>query len=137
MRKGRRMADMERNTLLLVEDSEDLRASLSAGLQFSGFEVMEVCDGVEALKLLRSSPVEVSLIITDLMMPKMDGWELITQIRKDSNLNKIPVLILTALTANTYRDELMLKGANAYLQKPIRLITLVKKIQTLLESQKR
>lgn len=128
---------MERNTLLLVEDSEDLRASLSAGLQFSGFEVMEVCDGVEALKLLRSSPVEVSLIITDLMMPKMDGWELITQIRKDSNLNKIPVLILTALTANTYRDELMLKGANAYLQKPIRLITLVKKIQTLLESQKR
>jgi CheY-like chemotaxis protein len=86
----------ERMDILIVEDDEDLRGALRDILSSEGYEVATAANGERALELLRSSAHSPRLILLDLMMPDMDGWEFLTRIDSDSRLHRIPVALMSA-----------------------------------------
>jgi len=96
--------------ILIVEDDEDARAALAEILEMSGYAAVGVANGLEALGYLRDSTQLPSLIILDLMMHGMDGWEFRRLQKRDSKLAHIPVMVVTALNgARIDADEIMLK----------------------------
>lgn len=95
--------------VLLVEDEENTRVVLSMLLQREHFEVIEAANGVEALECVYRCAPEI--IVSDLMMPKMSGFEFIQRLKNDSRTRNIPVLVLTA--ADDERNELNLIGTGA------------------------
>jgi CheY-like chemotaxis protein len=85
-------------TVLLVEDNDDVREMMSLALQLGGHEVWSARHGGEALALLHERPLP-SLILTDLMMPVMNGWELRAALRNDPELAEVPVVAVSAIPA--------------------------------------
>lgn len=111
-----------KGTILVVDDDPDVRRLICEGLTSAGYKVVSARHGREALDYLHSSALP-DLIVLDLVMPVMDGWELRRQQVAEPALATIPVLILTVVEA-----PLMPTGAAAYLKKPFefpRLINIV------------
>ncbi|WP_437280277.1 response regulator [Sorangium sp. So ce375] len=81
--------------ILVVEDDLDIRSILTQLLMFEGYDVEEAADGAEALALLRRDGPP-ALILLDLMMPVMDGWQLRAELQRDPELASIPVVIVSA-----------------------------------------
>lgn len=126
------MADKrtEEKTVLVVDDDILMQQVVAMRLKVNGFRVLVASDGEEALPVIRSqSP---SLIVLDLMLPKITGYELCRMIKMDEELQSIPVLVLSALEKQTDRDRAMEAGADAYFIKPFDLELLVAKIKQLL-----
>ncbi len=114
-------------TLLVVEDDVDIREALDGLLSLEGFRVAGCCNGREALDWLRASP-KPDLILLDLMMPLMDGWQFRVAQKNDPTLSSIPVLALSAdATAKAAAID-----ADAYLKKPVDYETLIDTIDRLL-----
>lgn len=114
----------------MVEDEPALQKVLAMRLGMEGFEVETASDGQEALeKIRRSAP---DLVLTDLMMPVMDGTELTRTIKSDPELRGIPVMILTALKEQRERDNLMSVGADGFAAKPYNSAELTARIRELL-----
>jgi CheY-like chemotaxis protein len=105
--------------VLIVDDDLDAREALAELLEYRGFSVGSAANGREALNYLRSSSLP-GIIILDLMMPMMDGWEFLEHQSRDFALMEIPVIVLTAT------PPLEPIKAKAILQKPIHLDSLVK-----------
>ncbi|MEN8132788.1 MAG: diguanylate cyclase [Pseudomonadota bacterium] len=104
--------------ILIVEDNEDSRIMLQTALLSSGFEVDVAADGVEALKVLRKTSVE--MVLSDIMMPEMDGYQLCREIKKDLHLKHIPVIFYTATYTDREDEELaMAVGATRFVVKPV------------------
>lgn len=101
-------------TVLLVEDNEDVREMMSVALQLSGISVLAAANGREALDLLDASPAPC-LVLLDLMMPVMDGWELRAALNAHPEYAEIPVVVVSAMTEDTAAKL----GAAAYLPKPV------------------
>ena len=111
--------------VMVVEDDPDLRHLLTFLLQSEGYEVVEAADGAQAMARLREAE-EPGLILLDLMMPTMNGWEFRREQQKDPELASIPVVILSAV-GNLWARAATLKAAD-YIEKPVdldRLITVV------------
>ena len=107
--------------ILVVEDDDDAREALVALLQMKGYRAVPAGNGQEALDYLHQAPVP-DLIILDLWMPVMDGWQFRAEQIKDPRLKKVPVIVVTALSD---RDDL---DANEVIIKPVdvdRLLTSV------------
>ncbi|HXS93542.1 MAG TPA: response regulator [Candidatus Limnocylindrales bacterium] len=106
-----------RVSILLVEDSENSAAMLEIALQdIPGVELVAARSGIDALRHLRLSPVDA--VITDLNMPRMDGFELISRIRDDEALSHIPVVVVSADTDPATPRRLSELGVQAYFPKP-------------------
>lgn len=118
--------------ILVVEDNPQLRAFLEDSLKDT-YDVLTAGDGVEALKLLQSRPV--SLIISDVMMPNMDGMELCRQVHAKATLSHIPIILLTAKTDLGTHVEGLENNADAFIEKPFSLKLLKSQIQNLLQSR--
>ncbi|MEA5627502.1 hybrid sensor histidine kinase/response regulator [Nostoc sp. UHCC 0251] len=103
--------------VLVVDDAISLRQTLSLTLQKSGYQVIQAQNGVEALEKLQLHP-EIVVVISDLEMPRMNGFELLSNFRQYPNLAKIPVVILTSRCAEKHRQLAQELGAKAYLTKP-------------------
>ncbi|MBF2007730.1 MAG: response regulator [Chlorogloeopsis fritschii C42_A2020_084] len=103
--------------ILVVDDAISLRQTLSLTLQKSGYQVLQAQNGMEALEQLQRHP-EVSLVISDLEMPRMNGFELLNNVRQNKNLASKPILILTSRSADKHRQLAQALGASAYLTKP-------------------
>ncbi|MFQ4141608.1 hybrid sensor histidine kinase/response regulator [Chlorogloeopsis sp. ULAP02] len=103
--------------ILVVDDAISLRQTLSLTLQKFGYQVLQAQNGVDALEKLQRHP-EVSLVISDLEMPRMNGFELLNNVRQSQNLANKPVLILTSRSADKHRQLAQALGATAYLTKP-------------------
>ena len=103
--------------VLVVDDAISLRQTLSLTLQKSGYQVIQAQNGVEALEKLHLHP-EIQVVVSDLEMPRMNGFELLSNLRQYSNLAKIPVVILTSRSAEKHRQLAQELGAKAYLTKP-------------------
>ena len=116
--------------MLIVDDNEDMINFLSESFK-SNYTILTASDGIEALERLKEQ--EVSLIITDWMMPNMDGIELCKAIRSKQTLSHIPIILLTAKTDNKSKVEGMNCGADAYIEKPFSLQYLEACIKNLLE----
>ncbi len=116
--------------LLLVEDNEMNRDMLSRRLQRRGYEVIMAVDGEEGIKMARSESPD--LILMDMSLPVLDGWEATRQLKSDPETWKIPVLALTAHAISSDRDKALKAGCDDYDTKPIELQRVLSKIQTLL-----
>ena len=82
-----------KKVILIADDSPTIRKFVSFSLNSNGFEVLAACDGMEAIELLPTASID--LIITDLNMPNMDGFELIKTVRGDESNKDIPIIILS------------------------------------------
>ena len=110
--------------VLIVEDDSDLREMMAQLLTLEGFQSATVANGQEALKYLSGGDTP-NVILLDLMMPVMDGWEFRRQQQADPALARVPVIVLSALDANRAADV----DAAAFLKKPLdfdRLLELVR-----------
>jgi len=117
--------------ILLVEDNPNTLAGLSAFLTQGGFVVATAEHGSEAVDLLAEGPLP-QLIILDLMMPKVTGWDLLKHLQGDLELRQIPVIVTTALAPAEAKPA----GADLVLQKPIQpgeLLAEVRRLLTLRE----
>jgi len=103
-------------TIITVDDAATMRRMISFTLRGAGHEVLEACDGVEALSLLRSNRVD--LIITDVNMPRMDGIEFTRQIRQIPALSRVPVLLLTTESDPDKKAKGKAAGATGWIVKP-------------------
>lgn len=121
-----------RYTLLVVEDNAEMRKFLQRVL--SGFyKVLVASNGVEALEVLRTSVV--NLIVSDIMMPEMDGLELCNRVKSDLEFSHIPVVLLTAKTSLQSKMDGLNAGADAYVEKPFSMEYLKLSISSLLKSR--
>jgi two-component system, chemotaxis family, chemotaxis protein CheY len=122
---------MENATFLVVEDSPTMRQLISFSLKrFKNARIIEAVDGVDALKKL--SGEKIDLILTDINMPVMDGLKLVSLVRQNSQLQGIPIIIITTEGAEEDRERGLALGANAYISKPIQSSHLIKTISELL-----
>jgi len=108
-----------KRVILVVDDSSTVRKFVSVSLNMQGFTVITACDGMDALEKLPSSKVD--LLITDLNMPNMDGFELIKALRENPEYHELPVIILTALSDPGSREHGARLGVHSYLVKPFSL----------------
>lgn len=121
-------------TVLVVEDDSEIRPYLTKELS-TNFRVLAAENGRKALELLRSE--SVGLILTDVMMPEMNGYELCQQVKSDIAFSHIPVILLTALGEDSQRMYGLAKGADAYIAKPFNIDVVKLRIINLLEERKR
>lgn len=120
--------------ILLVEDNDEMREYLAGNLR-KRFQVFEAANGKAGFELaLEHSP---NLIISDIMMPEMDGFQLCRRIKADERINHIPVLLLTAKVTSNDQIEGYEVGADAYVLKPFSLKVLESRIINLLEQRKK
>ncbi len=102
--------------ILVADDSPSIRKFVSFALTMKGYKIIPVSDGMEALEKLPKE--KVNLVITDLNMPNLDGFELIKAIRGNEDLKEIPIIILSSLAGSEEVQKGMEYGANSYLIKP-------------------
>ena len=115
--------------ILLVEDNEEL-LQMTANALKAHFRIVKAHDGVEALDVLQYNDVDI--IVSDVMMPRMDGNELCRRLKDDINYSHIPIILLTAKTSVEAKVEGMQSGADVYLEKPFSTKQLVLQITSLL-----
>jgi CheY-like chemotaxis protein len=104
-------------TVLLVEDNEMNRDMLSRRLQRRGFDVLTAVDGEEALRLTRER--QPHIVLMDMSLPVLDGWEATRRLKADPATRHIPVIALTAHALPAERDRALEAGCNAFETKPI------------------
>ncbi|MDZ8055598.1 MAG: response regulator [Aulosira sp. ZfuVER01] len=107
----------KKRIVMIVDDSVTLRQALIYTLQKAGYQTLQARDGYEAISHFQAHP-EVDLIICDIEMPRMNGFEFLGHCKSDKYLSQIPVLILSSRTAIKHRQLALKLGASAYLTKP-------------------
>ena len=105
----------ETQCVLLAEDDPALRRYLEVVLQRAGYEVVSAADGLEAMKLLLNTSVDV--VITDAVMPNLDGYELCRFMRNSKHLSKLPIILLSALDPRNAVNES--EQVDLFLAKPV------------------
>jgi len=109
--------------IMIVEDAADIREALGSLYKSEGFEVVLASDGRDALVKLRSRLDLPALILLDLMMPGMDGFEFRAEQESDTRLSNIPVVLMTA-DANA-KEKSIKAGVNGYIKKPVEIDVLL------------
>ena len=117
-------------TVLVAEDDDDIRALVVYRLERSGYEVVEARDGEEALRL--AAERQPDLAILDVMMPKLDGYEVTRRLRKDDATSRLPVILLTARTQDSDVSQGFDAGADDYIRKPFSPEELRARVQAIL-----
>lgn len=117
-------------TILIVEDNEMNRDMLSRRLERKGYKILIAVDGAMGIDVARANGPD--LILMDMSLPVVDGWEATRQIKADEALKHIPVIALTAHAMANDRDKALEAGCDEYDTKPIDLPRLLGKIETLL-----
>jgi CheY-like chemotaxis protein len=120
--------------ILLVEDNELNRDMLIRRLQRRGYQVESAINGKEGLEKAETSIPD--LILLDLSLPEMDGWEVLQHLKQNERLKKIPVVALTAHALLSDRDRAFAAGFDEYDIKPIELTRLLQKMEVLLKGEK-
>ncbi|MFZ2961183.1 MAG: response regulator [Candidatus Ozemobacteraceae bacterium] len=122
-------AGLEGRTVLLADDDMRNVFALTGALEHHGIRVIPASDGREALHLLSEPTEGIDLVLMDIMMPELDGFEVIKNIRSQKRFEKLPIIALTAKTMKDDRRKCLEAGANEYLTKPVdadRLLTLMR-----------
>ncbi len=115
--------------ILIVDDSRTMRQFLSLAMKrIPGSKVIEAIDGTDALGKLSSEKVDV--ILADVNMPVMNGFELVDNIRVNSTYKNIPIIMITTEGKEPEKQRALAIGANAYLTKPIQIHELIKLVKS-------
>ncbi len=123
----------ERPRVLLVDDYPDAREMYSEYLQFSGFDVVQAANGMEALQ--RAADAEPDIILMDLSLPVMDGWEATRRLKADPRTAQIPVVALTGHALAGISEGARQAGCDAFVTKPCLPEDLVREIRRVLSEQ--
>ena len=111
-------AVLDGKTVLLVDDDMRNVFALTSVLEEKGLNIIVARNGLESLEKLKEHQ-DIALVLMDIMMPKMDGYEAMREIRKDARLKKLPIIALTAKAMMGDRAKCIEAGANDYLAKPV------------------
>ena len=126
------MSDLPEPRFLVVDDFSTMRRVMRALLRDIGFERCDVAeDGAIALEMLKKSKYD--FVITDIMMPTMNGFELLAAIKADDNLRHLPVLMVTAEARKDDIVRSMQSGASGYIVKPFTRTTLEERVKKILQ----
>jgi CheY-like chemotaxis protein len=120
----------ERRRVLVVDDEPDVLLLCRVNLEFEGYEVAEATDGEQAMERLREQPFDVVLL--DVMMPKMDGWQVLEAVKADEDLKDLPVVMLTAKVQDQDQIRGWSQGAADYITKPFSPLALSQVLQDVL-----
>jgi signal transduction histidine kinase/CheY-like chemotaxis protein/ligand-binding sensor domain-containing protein/AraC-like DNA-binding protein len=119
--------------VLIVEDNADMRAFLEEELS-PLFQVTTAVDGLDALEKLKAADGKYEMIVSDVMMPRMDGFTLLENLKADAKWHKIPVVLLTAKSAVVHRVKALRIGVDDYITKPFSTLELKVRISNLLQN---
>ncbi len=119
--------------ILVVDDAMSVREFISAFLERNGFKILKAANGKEALKLAKEN--DIDLLITDLEMPVMHGFDLIKQLRKIEKYEELPIIILTAQAGKNFQKKGAEAGANAFISKPFKEGDLLRMINAFIKVQ--
>ena len=121
---------MNTKTILIVDDEVRMRKLLKDFLLQKNFQILEAEDGEKALQIYKENKEKINLILLDVMMPKLDGWSVLRQIRQEDKL--MPIIMLTARSEE--QDELFgfELGVDEYISKPFRPKVLVARVEAML-----
>ncbi len=121
---------MQNHYILVVDDEQRMRKLIKDFLKAKGYSILEAEDGEEALKVFSENKNKITLILLDVMMPKLDGWSVLRQIRQES---KVPIIMLTA--RGEEQDELFgfELGVDEYISKPFSPKILVARVEAILK----
>ena len=119
--------------ILLVDDEESIRQTIGKRLEIAGFDVLLSADGEDAL--LKARGGHADLLLLDVMLPKLNGYEVCAKLKQDAAHSKLPIIMFTA-KGDTPQDYLVgaMFGADAYLSKSVGFKELIGHIETLLKS---
>ena len=128
--QGSERATNQRSTVMVVDDSITMRRVASKLLERHNYEVVTAKDGVDALAQLQELRPDVMLL--DIEMPRMDGFELATHMQNEENFSKIPIIMITSRTGEKHRDRAIEIGVTNYMGKPYQEDELIENIQSAL-----
>jgi two-component system cell cycle response regulator DivK len=121
----------ERQLVLVVEDYQDAREMYAAYLQFSGFDVAEASNGVEAVE--KTTELLPDIVLMDLALPRMDGWEATRRLKGDPRTRHIPIVALTGHALAGHAEGAREAGCDSFVTKPCLPDALVAEIRRLLD----
>ena len=124
------MASDQRETILVVDDEEDILLLCRVNLEFEGYTVITASSGIEGLERARSS--NPSLVLLDVMMPTLDGWHVLDALKSEPSMKDIPVVMLTARVQGEDQMRGWSGGAADYIIKPFSPVALLETIRSLL-----
>jgi CheY-like chemotaxis protein len=127
------MNGTERFTILLVEDFEDARELYSTCLRASGYDVIEAATGADAVALARSESPD--LILMDMLLPGVDGWQATAELKQDPALKHVPIVALTAHALSDERERIANLGCDGFLAKPCLPPDLIRTVDRILGRQ--
>lgn len=130
---GVRSSTESKATILVVDDSVTVRKVTSRFLERQGFNVVLAKDGIDALEILQETTPDLMLL--DIEMPRMDGFEVATQVRHNRRLQHLPIIMITSRTGEKHRERAYEIGVNDYMGKPFQENQLLNKIQALLGTE--
>jgi len=130
------MANKRKNkTVLIIEDEIDIQNFVSRVLELEGYQVLKANEGETGLEIMRENPV--SLVLLDLRLPGRDGWSVLHEMSQNTELSKIPVIVLTAVADTLQRRRTLRMGATRYLVKPMSAHSLARTITNILHQSGR
>lgn len=118
---------VSKKTIVVVDDDKDIRMILRANLEDEGYEVVEASGGRQALELIRENPPD--LVVLDIMMPEVDGYDVLQELRSTPEYVELPVVLLTARRQEADVWEGWSAGADYYITKPFKMNELVQFIR--------
>jgi two-component system alkaline phosphatase synthesis response regulator PhoP len=121
------------STILVVDDEKDILELLKYNLEKEGYRVLTAHNGKEALRCVKQHP---DLVVLDVMMPELDGWEVCKAIRRDPATTKIPIVFLTARDSEVDEVVGLELGADDYITKPVKIRTFLARIKRALKGRR-
>src|SRR5258707_266966 len=121
--------------ILIVDDDHTNRKLLGATLGANGYSTVEACDGFEALKVLENESIDA--VVSDILMPNMDGYRLCSEVRRSERGRTVPFIIYTSTYTDSSEEKLALGfGADRFLRKPVPVGTMTQTIEELVARRK-
>ena len=120
-----------RHRILYIEDNPDNRMLIRRVLQAAGYEVIEAADGRAGLR--QAADARPDLILMDINLPEIDGYELTARLKQVPSLNRIPIIAVTANVMKGDREKTLAAGCDGYIQKPIDIDLLPSQIERFLK----
>jgi chemosensory pili system protein ChpA (sensor histidine kinase/response regulator) len=127
-------AVVDERVVVVADDSISVRKFVGRMLEKAGYRVKLASDGLEASEIV--AQIGCHLVVTDLEMPRMNGYELMSHMRQDPVLRKIPVLVVTSRAGAKHRDRAMKEGASAFLTKPVQEDQLIATVEGLIGTER-
>jgi len=119
--------------IMVVDDEPDILSTVGQMLELSGYEVVRACDGKECLQILTETEVNPDLIVLDIMMPDISGWDVAARLKENPKWNNIPIVFLTA-KGDTMSVGMGGMASVDYIVKPFDVNDLINRIKKILEN---